>query len=105
MKDKKDSDVTNLKNEIQNLKQILKSYEDQSVKLADLEKKLRNQNSKYEKEMKTLEDKYKEKIKTFSKKLASYEEMLKINSSYRIMKKDKSEEELDRVNVWNNIIF
>ncbi len=46
-----------------------------------------------------MEEKYKEKTKIFSKKLASYEEMLKINNSHRTLRKDKSEEEIDRVNV------
>jgi predicted nucleic acid-binding Zn-ribbon protein len=99
-KDKKDSEISQLKNEIQNLKHILKSYEDQALKLSDLEKKLRNQNTKHEKEMKTLEDKYKEKIKAFSNKLTSYEEMLKFNTTFKTLKKDKGDEDdLDRVNV------
>jgi hypothetical protein len=65
-----------MKSEILNLKQIIKSYEDQALKLSDLEKKLRNQNTRHEKEMKEIEDKYKDKIKVFSKKLSKYEEML-----------------------------
>ena len=98
-KDKKESEIGNLKSEIQNLKHILKSYEDQAIKLSDLEKKLRNQNTKHEKEMKSLEEKYKEKIKAFSMKLTSYEEMLKNNTTFRTLKKDKDEDDLDRVNV------
>jgi hypothetical protein len=78
------------------LKHILKSYEEQSLKLSELEKKLRNQNTKHEKEMKVLEDKYKEKIKTFSKKLSSYEEMLKLNTSFKTIRREEDE---DRVNV------
>lgn len=49
--------------------------------------------------MKSLEEKYKEKIKAFSMKLTSYEEMLKNNTTFRTLKKDKDEDDLDRVNV------
>jgi hypothetical protein len=49
--------------------------------------------------MKSLEEKYKEKIKAFSLKLTSYEEMLKYNTTFRTLKKDKEEDDLDRVNV------
>ena len=69
-KDKKDSEINNLKLEIQNMKHILKSYEEQALKISDLEKKLRNQNTKHEKEMKSVEEKYKDKLKSFSKKIA-----------------------------------
>lgn len=99
MKDKKDSEILSLKNEILNLKHILKSYEEQALKLSELEKKLKVQNSKHEKETKLIEDKYKEKIKTFSKKLLNYEEMLKINTSFKTVRKDNKDDEMDRVNV------
>lgn len=101
-----------MKNEIQNLKQILKSYEDQALKLSELEKKLRNQNTRHEKEMKEIEEKYKDKIKIFSKKLNKYEEMLlnkselkdkdfilRDNSNNKESFRKDNEEEADRVNV------
>lgn len=92
----RDSEVTVLKNEVNNLKHILKSYEEQSVKISELEKKLRNQNTKHEKEMKRLEEKYKEKVKLFNKKLSTYEDMMKHNSSFKTV---NIEEEEDKVNV------
>ena len=65
-----------LKNEILNLKQIIKSYEDQSFKLVEMEKKLKSQNIKHEKDIKALQEKYIQKIK-------------KLNTDY--FKKDDSD--------------
>ncbi len=110
-KEKREIQFNSMRSEIQNLKHILKSYEDQAVKLSDLEKKLRNQNTRHEKEMKEIEEKYKDKIKIFSKKLSKYEEMLiqknelKERENFSSNKIDsfsrnkQIEEEHDRVNV------
>ena len=62
--------------EILNLKQIIKSYEDQSFKLVEMEKKLKSQNIKHEKDIKALQEKYIQKIK-------------KLNTDY--FKKDDSD--------------
>jgi hypothetical protein len=93
-----------LKTEIKNLKQILKSYEDQNLKLTEMEKKLRSANAKHEKDMKSIEEKYKEKIKQFTQKLQNFEDMSKTRFSY---KPSSNEEEGDRMNVKiisNNIV-
>jgi hypothetical protein len=63
--DKKENEIYALKLEINNLKQVIKSYEDQNLKLAEMEKKLKNQNLKFEKQIKALEDKYKERIQVY----------------------------------------
>ncbi len=101
IKDKKEIENASLKNEIQNLKQILKSYEDQALKMSELEKKYRNQTTKHEKDLKAVEEKYVEKIRSMSKKIINYEEILKANTTYRTQRK---EEDIDRVNVNNFII-
>lgn len=80
MKDKKDEEIQSLKSSISNLKQILKSYEEQSLKMSDIEKKFRSQNASHEKELKIIEERYNDKIKSLTKKIAQYEETLKINN-------------------------
>ncbi len=79
-KDKKDEEIQSLKSNLDNLKQVLKSYEEINLKSSDLEKKLRNANAKHEKEIKSLEDNYSEKIRILMKKITQYEETLKINN-------------------------
>ncbi len=83
--DKKDTEINELKQEVSNCKQILKSYEDQNLRLSELEKKLRNQNIKNEKEIKTLEANYMEKINSLNKKILFFEEKIKSNpnSNYK----------------------
>jgi hypothetical protein len=46
---------------------VLKSYEDQTVKIAELEKKLKNQKLKHERELKSHEDNFVEKLKAVKK--------------------------------------
>jgi len=60
--EKKDTDIVNLKNEIHQLKQLLRSYEEQNFKMSEMEKKLRMQKAKHEKELKLMESKYNEVI-------------------------------------------
>jgi len=79
-KDKKDDEIQSLKNNINNLKQVLSSYEEKNLKSSDMEKKLRTTNIKHENEIKLLEENYSEKIRTLSKKINQYEETLKINN-------------------------
>jgi hypothetical protein len=82
--------------EVNNLKQILKSYEDQNIKLADMEKKLKNQNIKHEKLLRGVEEKYKERIKSYQSKLNEMErESVRYEPSH--------DDELDRVNVILNL--
>jgi len=99
--EKKDTEMLLLKSEIQNLKHILKSYEDQALKLSDLEKKLRNQNTKHEKEMKLMDEKYKEKLRHFAKKYSNPDEAIKFNSSFKTTRKDEDEIDNPRVNVFS----
>jgi hypothetical protein len=71
--EKKDNEIYALRLEINNLKQVVKSYEDQNLKLAEMEKKLKNQNIKFDKQIKQIEDKYKERIKSYQDKLRSFD--------------------------------
>lgn len=102
-KDKKDSEISQLKSEIHNMNQIIKSYEDQSVKMSEIEKKMKNINAKHEKEIKNLEEKYHEKMKVFSKKLLKYEEITKTASSFRTSRKEEDEEDKHVNNYIRNI--
>lgn len=54
-----------MKNENNNLKLLIKSYEERNNIIIDLEKKLRLQQARYEKEVKDLESAHKEKIKSY----------------------------------------
>jgi hypothetical protein len=54
-----------IKSENNNLKLLIKSYEDRNNIIIDLEKKLRLQQARYEKDVKELENAYKEKIKSY----------------------------------------
>lgn len=99
IKDKKDIEISSLKTEIQGLKHIIKSYDEQSVKLSELEKKLKIQNLNHNKEMKEAEDKYKNKILSFSKKLESYEELIKANKGLKTINK-RIDEEAELTNVY-----
>ena len=58
----KDNEINKLKSDIGQTRQLLKSYEDQSLKMTDLEKKLRNIKNIHEKDLKMIEEKYKEVI-------------------------------------------
>jgi hypothetical protein len=64
-----------------------------------MEKKFRSQNTKHEKEMRMVEEKYKEKLRQFTQKLKNYEDMIKLNPSFKTFNKQE-DEELDRVNVF-----
>lgn len=55
--------------------------------------------------MKVVEEKYKEKMKVFAKKLANYEDAMKVNTSFKTHKKEREEEDLDRVNVNLNLLI
>jgi hypothetical protein len=79
------------------MKQIIKSYEDQSLKMSEIEKKMKNINARHEKEIKNLEEKYQEKIKVFSKKLLKYEEITKTTNSFTTSKKEDEEDERQNV--------
>lgn len=54
-----------IKSENNNLKLLIKSYEDRNNIIIELEKKLRMQQARYEKEVKDLENAHKEKIKSY----------------------------------------
>jgi len=62
------SDFEQAKNENLSLKNLVKSYEDRNLNIIELEKRLRNQNSKFNSEIKNLDESYKEKIKKLKKK-------------------------------------
>jgi len=75
--DKRDQEIQSLKLEILQNNQLLKSYEENNLKMSELEKKLRMQNHKHEKDLKAVEEKYTEKIKSLQKKLLQYEDIIK----------------------------
>jgi predicted RNase H-like nuclease (RuvC/YqgF family) len=75
--DKRDQEIQSLKLEILQNNQILKSYEENNLKMTELEKKLRMQNSKHEKDLKAIEEKYMDKIKSLQKKVLQYEDIIK----------------------------
>ncbi len=72
-------EINELKKEVSNYKHILKSYEDQNLKISDLEKKLRIINIKNEKDNKSIENIYDEKIRSLNQKISFLEEKLKLN--------------------------
>ena len=49
------------------MSKVIKSYEDQTVKIAELEKKLKNQKLKHERELKSQEEHFAEKLKSIKK--------------------------------------
>ena len=53
---KKNVEIHNLKNELDNLKTIIKSYEERNINISDLEKKIRIKQANFDKEI----DLYKE---------------------------------------------
>jgi len=59
----------NLKKEVDSLKKIIKSYEQKNLKTTELEKIIRNQQSKYDKQIEDIESNYREKIKYINKQL------------------------------------
>jgi len=75
-----------LKNEVSSLKNLINSYEERNLNIADLEKKIRLQHSKHQAELKSIEEKYLEKIKRYKKKLKQYEEMLRKGSKKDVTK-------------------
>ncbi len=90
---KRESEIASLKLEIHNQKQVIKSYEDQSVKLSDLEKKMKNMNSKHEKEIRVIEEKYRDKLKGMNRKLR-YEDNPRLSNSFINVKIEEEEEKL-----------
>jgi polyphosphate kinase 2 (PPK2 family) len=70
-----------LKGELEHMKILLHSYEQQNLKITELEIKLRNQQIKFDKELKRSENEYKEKISNMNKSLQCYEEFVNERSS------------------------
>lgn len=60
-------------NDLQNLKKILGSYEDQNSKIVELEGKLKNQKMNYSKKIKEMENNYDYEISELYKKIYMYE--------------------------------
>jgi hypothetical protein len=79
------------------MKQVIKSYEDQSLKMSEIDKKMKNINAKHEKEIKSLEEKNEEKINILNRKISKYEEMTKTTNSFKTTKKE--DDEVDKSNV------
>lgn len=102
---KESAEITKLKYDIGQTRTLLKSYEDQNLKMAELEKKLRNIHTKHDREIKLVEEKYKEvinkiiysilfiltysslhihsylqKIKTYERTISQYKELHQISN-------------------------
>ena len=73
----KDDEMNEIKLELKNNLILLKSYEEQNLKLSNVEKRLKNLLVKKEKEYLDNEKKLKEEIKILNKKIIHYEEKLK----------------------------
>jgi hypothetical protein len=103
MIEKKDKEIKKLKSEIENMKIIIQSYENQNLKITELEVKLRSQNLRHEKEMKILREKYEEKISNLNKSIyMEYSNERKQNISLNKSNKPNSyieEEEISHENV------
>jgi hypothetical protein len=63
---------------------VLKSYEDQSLKFAEMEKKLKNQNIRSEKQFKQMEEKYKEQIKQIYQSKTAEKPLLRDDDEDRV---------------------
>lgn len=74
-------DITSNKTEVNNYKQLLKSYENQTLKLCENERKLKSQLIKKDKDLKIIELNYKDQIRVLNKKIYFYEEKMKTNNS------------------------
>jgi len=100
-----------LRNELSQLKHLVKTYEEHNLKIPELEKKLRSQKTKYEKEIKTIESFYKDKIKAYSHKLNLNETENKIKSNHNTInnhsqyKTKDLQDDQDRVNVRNIFVY
>lgn len=64
-----------MNSELQNLKKILSSYEDQNSKIVELENKIKIQNMKYSRKIKEIEDTYDHEITELNKKIYKYENL------------------------------
>jgi len=100
-----------LRNELSQLKHLVKTYEEHNLKIPELEKKLRSQKTKYEKEIKTIESFYKDKIKAYSQKLNLNETENKIKSNHNTINNNSQyktkdlHDDQDRVNVRNICVY
>jgi hypothetical protein len=100
-----------LRNELSQLKHLVKTYEEHNLKIPELEKKLRSQKTKYEKEIKTIESFYKDKIKAYSHKLNLNETENKIKSNHNTINNNSQyktkdlHDDQDRVNVRNICVY
>jgi hypothetical protein len=56
--EKKNSEIEKLKGENESMKILIKSYEDNSLKIGELEKIIRSNNGKYEKAILAIEENY-----------------------------------------------
>jgi hypothetical protein len=83
---KRKNDTIYLNNELQNLKKIMSSYEDQNSKIIKLEDKLKLQKNKYSKRLREIEDIYCIEISELNKKIRD----LKNQGFYQTNKKHKN---------------
>ena len=88
MNKRKENDTAYLNNELQNLKKIMNSYEDQNAKITELENKLKKQKNNYTRKIKELEDIYLIEIADLNKKINT-NEISGFSNTMMTMKKNK----------------
>lgn len=86
-----EEEIKNYVKEINQLNQVIKTYEDHNKKISDVEKKIRILKAKHEKEIKDIEAYYKDKITYLTKKLTQR----KPSNSPLIHGKDKSSKTIE----------
>lgn len=86
--ERKEKEINYLNNEIQNLKLVLNSYQNQNSKIMELETKIRMQKMKYERKLKSLDELYLNQIDILNQKIYSLEKTNNF-SSYNNEKRSK----------------
>ena len=88
--EKKEREIKHLTNELENLKIILDSYQNQNQKITELEMKLRSQQINFEKKLKNNELIYKEQINNLNSMITNYEGIINKRNSISIKKDSKN---------------
>lgn len=71
--EKKNQEIESLKIELESKTHLLRSYEERNLKIAELERIIRNNNGKYEKKLQSIEENYNKKIDDLNNKILALE--------------------------------
>lgn len=96
--ERKEKEINYLNNEIQNLKQVLNSYQNQNTKIMELETKLKMQKMKYERKIKSLDELYLNQIDVLAKKNYLLEKSENPSSYYKEKRSNGRLNNLDQDN-------